>query len=84
MNRNDVNILDRILLEFRTDLMKKCQKSRSNHWLWPTVDFWKSEKKKSLKYYKIIYSETIEKMEIIDIKFLIFREELDLLWIIEN
>ena len=28
---------------------------------------------------KIIYSETREKMKIIDIKFVIFREELDLL-----
>ena len=28
---------------------------------------------------KIIYSETIEKMKIIDIKFVIFLEELDLL-----
>ena len=33
---------------------------------------------------KIIYLETIEKMEIIDIYFVIFQEELDLLWIIEN
>ena len=33
---------------------------------------------------KIIYIETREKMEIIDIKFVIFWEELDLLWIIEN
>ena len=28
---------------------------------------------------KIIYSETIKKMKIIDIKFVIFQEELDLL-----
>ena len=28
---------------------------------------------------KIIYSETREKMEILDIEFVIFREELDLL-----
>ena len=33
---------------------------------------------------KIIYLETREKIEFIDIKFVIFREEMDLLWIIEN
>ena len=32
----------------------------------------------------MIYSESIEKMEIFDIKFMIFLEELDLLSIIEN
>ena len=33
---------------------------------------------------KIIYSETREKIENFDIKFVIFSEELDLLWFIEN
>ena len=33
---------------------------------------------------KIIYLETRENMEIIHIKFVIFQEGLDLLWIIEN
>ena len=33
---------------------------------------------------KIKYSETREKMENFDIKFMIFIEELDLLWFIEN
>ena len=33
---------------------------------------------------KTIYSETREKMKFIDIKFMIFRDELDLLWIMEN
>ena len=33
---------------------------------------------------KVIYLEIIEKMKIIDIKFMIFWEELDLLWIIES
>ena len=33
---------------------------------------------------KIIYLETREKMEIFDIKFMNFREELNLLWIIKS
>ena len=33
---------------------------------------------------KIIYTESIEKMELIDIRFMIFLWELDLLWISEN
>ena len=33
---------------------------------------------------KINYSKTREKMENFDIKYMIFREELDLLWLIEN
>ena len=33
---------------------------------------------------KIIFTKTIEKMENFDIKYVIFWEELDLLWIIEN
>ena len=32
-----------------------------------------------VKYYKIIYSKTREKMENFNIKYVIFREELDLL-----
>ena len=31
-----------------------------------------------------IYSKTREKIEFIDIEFVIFREEMNLLWIIEN
>ena len=33
---------------------------------------------------KIIYSESTEKMQFIDIKFVTFQWEMDLLWIIEN
>ena len=33
---------------------------------------------------KIILLETREKMENVDIQYVIFREELDLLWFIEN
>ena len=33
---------------------------------------------------KIIYSESIGKMEFIGIKFVIFQLEMDLLWIIKN
>ena len=38
----------------------------------------KSKMKKVVKYYET-YSETIEEMENFDIKYVIFREELDLL-----
>ena len=33
---------------------------------------------------KIIYLETREKIKFIDIEFVIFEEEMDFLWIIEN
>ena len=41
-------------------------------------------RKKVLNITKIIYSETREKMENFDVKYVIFIEELDLLWFIEN
>ena len=51
----------------------------NNSWL-----FVKSENQKISEDYEIIYSKTREKMKFIHIKFMIFWEELDLLWIIEN
>ena len=49
-----------------------------------TLTFLKSERKKLRKYYEIIFSETREKEKNCDIKYVIFKEELDLLWFIEN
>ena len=44
----------------------------------------KLQKKKRVKYYKNYISKTREKMENYDIYFMIFREQLDVLWFIEN
>ena len=46
--------------------------------------FIKLERKRRENITKIIFSETTEKEENFDIKYVIFREELDLLWFIEN
>ena len=66
---------------FEKYLEKKSQKSRWKCWLWPHFDFLENQRRKRWDdIRKIIFLETGEKEENFDIKILIFREQLDLVW----